>query len=128
MQLASAWVNSYSFASHSFIRIAADSATNPGFPTGFFEVLYDGNTQVVRRVHKKIFEATNLDKSFVETQRFYIRTGPLYKPANSRSELLNDFPNRKEIRRFMRANHLNYKKNPQETLIRVAGYHDEPKK
>jgi hypothetical protein len=131
LQLVNPRIRSFSIRGHSFIRLVADSL-NPGISrTGFFEVLYPGPSKVLKETFKTIVEQPSIEENAIirfieESHDYFIRSGNTYRRVKSTGELtdiLHD--HQKEIRRFMKKNKLNFRRDKENTLIQVAGYYDQ---
>lgn len=131
LQLVNPRIRSFVISGHSFIRLAADSL-NPGIPrTGFYELLYPGPSSVLKETFKEIIDLASMEENAIihfveESHDYYIKSGNTYQRVKSKSELSEILhPYQKEIRRFMKKNKLNFRKDKENTLIQVAGYYDQ---
>ena len=131
LQLVNPRIRSFFISGHSFVRLVADSL-NPGISrTGFYEVLYPGPSSVLKETFKKIIEQPSIEEytvlRFIEVSYdYFIKSGNTYKRVKSAGQLtdiLHD--HQKEIRRFMKKNKLNFRRDRDNTLIQVAGYYDQ---
>ncbi len=93
LQLINQRVSSFVIAGHSFIRLTADSL-HPGIPkTGYYEILYPGRSQVLKKTFKIIIEEPSVYENTVirhieESENFYIRINGSYHRVKSKTELL----------------------------------------
>jgi len=131
LQLVNQRVSSFIISGHRFIRLTADSL-NPGIPkTGFYEILYPGHSQLLKKTFKTIVEEPSVYENTVirhieETENYYIRTGDSYKHVKSKAELLlllHD--HQKEIQKYIKKTKLNFHTNKEDLLIRTAEYYDQ---
>jgi hypothetical protein len=111
------------------VRIAENNLS--GLPnTGYYEIVYSGRSRVLKRDLKKYSEKISVEEGITrildEKEYFFIKQGDLYKPVNSKKELLNVMDShRKEIQKFIRKNGLSYKDNMENTLSQAAAYFDQ---
>jgi hypothetical protein len=130
MQLVNERIKSFSVAGHQFIRIQEDSSNRDLGGTGFYELLYQGHSAVIKKTVKKIREELSSSEGILryidESWRYYIKMGSAYFPVKSRRELLGIFSDHKnEVAQFMRKNRLNYHKNREHTITAATAYYDQ---
>ena len=129
MILISEKIKSFTLAGHTFVRVTNDTSTNVSLATGFYDLVYDGQTRVLVKYHKHLYESNSLDKSFVQTKRYFIQKDRIYAVVKRKGDLLAIFRDKKtDLKKYIRANKLNYRKNPEETLAKVAAFYDQLKK
>ncbi len=114
---------------HTFIRLIPDSAANPQFHTGFYDVLYKGKTSLYKHVSKIFKEnsasAQGINKYVVETDEYFIKkNNQYYKVKNKKSLMLIVNDRKKEIAKFIKKNKLNVRKNKDEALTKITAYYD----
>ena len=122
-------IDRFTIEDHSFIRLT-DSVT-PGMPkVGFYEELYAGHLTLLKKESKQIQEdLSNGDHAqrFIEgtDSAYLLHIGNGYYPVNHMNSLLSTLKDRKkEVRRFIRSNHLSMRKDRENTLIKVAAWYD----
>ncbi|MFI5124313.1 MAG: hypothetical protein ACHQDF_03245 [Chitinophagales bacterium] len=130
VQLVNERVGSFNIANHHFIRLVVDSLDRSLSGTGYYEVLYQGHSAVLKKSIKKIKEelssAEGILRSIDQTDRFYVRMGNAYFPVRTKKEMLTTFSDhRKEIQQFLRKNKLKFRKDKDNTLSRVTAYYDQ---
>jgi hypothetical protein len=131
LQLVNQRISSFTISDHSFIRLTADSS-NSGIPkTGFYEVLYNGRSQVLKKTYKTIIEEPSAYENTVIRHidvgyNYYIKIGNVYKRVKSDGELIDLLMgHQKEIQKFIKKNKLKFRKDKDNVLTRVAGYYDQ---
>jgi hypothetical protein len=121
-------ISSFSLLNHPFVRIVADSLPEPGIPTGFYEKLYDGKVKVLARRIKIMEEEivyNQLKKRFVQNDRYYLCKDTVYVQVKGRNAILRVFRDRrKEIRKFIKENKINFKNDPGTALTRITRFYD----
>ncbi len=130
VQLVNERVGSFNIANHHFIRIVVDSLDRSLSGTGYYEVLYQGHSIVLKKSIKKIKEELSstegILRSIDQTNRFYIRMGKAYFPVRTKKEMLGAFSDhRKEIQQFLRKNKLKFRKDKGNTLSMATAYYDQ---
>jgi hypothetical protein len=129
LKLVNEKINSFQIGDHHFVRIAENNLS--GLPnTGYYEIVYTGRSRVLNRDLKKYSEKISVEEGITrildEKEYFFIKQGDLYKPVNSKKELLTVMDShRKEIQKFIRKNGLSYKDNMENTLSQAAAYFDQ---
>ena len=131
LQLINQRVSSFIISGHSFIRVIADSL-HPGIPkTGYYEILYPGQSQLLKKTFKTIIEEPSVDENIVirrieETESYYIRIAGVYQRIKSKKELLALMhDHQKEIQKYIKKTNLNFSKNRENLLILTAEYYDQ---
>jgi hypothetical protein len=129
IQLINEKISSFKLLDHTFIRLVKDSANSNVISTGFYERLYAGNITVLKKEQKKLREnvsvTTGVTGSVTENDFYYLKkAGKFYdvKNKNALLEILQD--KKKELKQFMHKNKLKFRKDPDNVLIKVAGYYD----
>ncbi len=130
LQLVSERIRAFTLLDHHFIRMDPDSLSKSPVRTGFYEQLYSGNSEVLKRKIKNIKEELSTAEgvlwSIVETSDYFIKTRDGYHKVKSKNEFLAVLKShRKEIHQFIKRNKLKYRKDKENTLVRVAAYYDQ---
>jgi len=120
----------FSVWDNTFIRLNHDSANNVALHTAYYDLLYNGNTGLYKRVSKIIKENSGsfqgINKFIVETDEYFIKKNNQYYIVKKKKSLLAILNNKKkEIEQFIRKNKLNLKKNKDYSLIKIIAYYDE---
>jgi hypothetical protein len=122
-------IDHFTIEDHSFTRLT-DSVT-PGMPkVGFYEELYTGHITLLKREAKQIQEDLNNGdhaQRFIDgtDSSYLLHIGNVYHPVNHIKSLLSTLKDKKkEVRRFIRSNHLSMRKDRENTLIKVAAWYD----
>ena len=131
LQLINQRVSSFIISGHSFIRLTADSL-HPGISkTGYYEILYPGRSQLLKKTFKTIIEEPSVYENTIirhieEAENYYIRIGGTYQRVKSKSELLMLMhDHQKEIQKYVKKTKLNYRKDREKLLILTAEYYDQ---
>jgi hypothetical protein len=128
LRLRNEYISAFSIGPHQFARILGDSAA--GVPTGFYEVLYDGNVKALTRRVKTIKEDISqgyYKADYLIKDRFFILKDGAYHEVKSKGSLLKLFPDQsKALRKYIRANNLLFVEDKRETAItQITKRYDE---
>lgn len=131
LQLVNQRVSSFIVSGHSFIRLTADSL-HAGIPkTGYYEILYPGRSQLLKKTFKVITEEPSVDENTViwhiqKTEGYYIKIAGAYEHVKSKTELLALMhDHQKEIQKYIKKSNLSFRKNREDLLILTAKYYDQ---
>jgi hypothetical protein len=130
IQLLNKRISSFSIDGHRFIRISPDS-TNKNIPASeFYEILYDGPSEVLKNTIKSIQEVPTVEEGLTryirEKDNYFIRIGTRFYMVRSKTDLLNIFQlHKKELETFLKKQKLKYGENTDHVLIQAAGYYDQ---
>ena len=130
LKLVSEKITSFYFSDHRFVRIIQDSNTSK-LPTGFYEILNTGPILVLVK-RKKIIEQPLKPENpskFSEYDSYFLNTEDVYYPIDSRNSLISVFHDYKnEIKKYLRKNRLNFKKDRANTILKTVEYYTQLKK
>jgi len=99
-----------------------------GLREGYYLLLHDGNalrllgrqTIVVENINGKI------EKLFVRHNRYYLVQNGIYHPVKNRQSFSKLFPEyKKQIKRFAKESELNWKKDRENSLVKLARFCEE---
>lgn len=122
-------IDSFTSDRHIFIRLR--DSLNPSQPhNGFYEQLYKGRMSLLKK-EKKVVEddlsapAMGVQHYISHSISYYIKKGNTYYSVNNRPALLSVMKDRsKELKKFMRKNGLNVRKDKENTLLRATAWYD----
>lgn len=129
ISLISYQVDSFTIEDHSFVRLN-DSLNRSQPENGYYEQLYKGHVSLLKRERKIVQEdISNLAEGvrrFIEVHvSYYVKRGNEYYPVNNKSSLLYALKDKnKEARKFIRQNHLNLRKDKENTLVKVVTWYN----
>lgn len=114
---------------HTFIRLNQDDTVSSAVHTGFYDLLYNGNTSFYERGLKIIKDDISmsgvLNRSVIESNEYFIKKdNRYYAVENKRSLLLIMNNKKKEVEQFIKKNKLNLRKNPEDALRKIVAYYD----
>lgn len=133
IQLSNDRISGFTMGNYKFVRIVHDSLSDTTPATGFYNMLYEGNLSVLKKEIKTIRIVYSFSQEMTRVidlkTTYYFRNNKTYSSINDQKELLNFFPQRKkEIQHFIKTNKLNFKKDPDNLLVKVAVYYDQQTK
>lgn len=122
-------VDSFTIETHRFIRIG--DSLNPTAPrNGFYEQLYRGRLRLLKKQVKSIQQqASFLNNGFEQytltSVFYYLKAGDNYYPVNNQRSLLSALKDKnREVKKFIRSNHLSMRKDKENTLVKVITWYD----
>ncbi len=122
-------LSSFEVYNHHFVLLGRDSLNRSPAEPGIFDRIYEGRSTVfVKRIklNESKIEYNVVTQTFRERDFYFIKTGGRFYPVNSRAAMLSVFGSKKSaVKKFIRKNKLNYKKRPEETLIRATAFFDQ---
>ena len=97
----------------------------PGAPSnGYYFLLHSGDCKVMEKRTASLNRRNNLgawEDFYIMSARFYLYKDSAYHTLRSKSGLLKTLqPYKKELKRFISANHLSFRKNQEEFLVRTV--------
>ncbi|MBO0936808.1 hypothetical protein J2I47_09660 [Fibrella sp. HMF5335] len=126
MALLSDRIQGFSVQGHTFIRV---DSTQQGLPTGFYDLLYNGPTQLVAHHTKAIVinpSANGTYGVFDPKTTYYIKkSGRFYPIKNKKTLFVVLENNKKQLTAFTRKEKLKFKQDIGTTFIKLAKANDE---
>lgn len=123
------------FSLYDFVFIQPSFYQNAGGvpQDGFFQQLYNGSTTILVKRKKVVIHKTTIEEKsndrYGQFNSYYIRKGNEYLSIARKKDIIRAYADKKnEIRKFMGENKFNFRKQPDEMLIRTAAYYDKLKK
>lgn len=129
IQLQSERIKDFSYINHRFIRIEENKEAGLNLSTGFYDLLYDGKTQVLAKRMKQRQEQIENNKVnvyFLEKTFFYIKKDGVYHQIHSKMAALNLFDDQKKaLKKHLRDQRINYRKAKEKALVQMATKYDQ---
>ena len=124
-------IRSFTIGSNHFVKIGGDS-NHHSLATGFYENLYNGSHTVLARHKKEILHTTKGEENitrFKQYDYYYVEQAGSFYAINSEGDLLSVLKDqRAEMRRFLNRKEINFKKDPEGTLVQSIQYYEKLKK
>jgi len=123
-------LSNFDMAGHHFVNINADTlAKSSNIASGIYDELYGGKSRVLVKRRKNLQEAGNLSGA-IETyfnslkETFLLHNG-VYTSVGSKGSVLDVFKDKKEeLRRYIKSDNIDFKKNQELAITMVATYYD----
>ena len=114
---------------HTFIRLNPDNTRNSPLHTGFYDLLYNGNTALYKGISKIFKENTasfqGLNIYSVESIEYFIKRDDQFYPVQNKKSLLLIMDNKKkEVAQFIKKNKLKLHKTKEYALMKIVAYYD----
>jgi len=111
---------------HHFIHI---NQSGDELAPGFYDVIYNGHSQVLIKRTKFIdehaVEGQALQTFYEDRSNAYIKKGTQYYLVDTRGSFLDTFKDKKkDLNRYMRDNKIDYKKDKESAVAKLAAYYD----
>jgi len=123
-------VKSFNYLSSHFININVDTlANNKTLESGYYRQLYAGKSEVLARYTKSIQTSTStsnyVENYFSAKNYFFIKKNNIYHSVGSKGSVQDLFKDKKnELKKYIKANGINFKENPEEAMVKVASWYD----
>lgn len=121
-------INQFEIAGNTFINLRHRSLPK----NGFYQLIYNGTSQVVARRQKIIREkiaSRTIYYSFDEKSRYFIYKNNSYFPVRTKGSVLKIFKDEKPaLETFINKNKINFKSSPETALREIANHYDKLKK
>ena len=129
LELVNEKVDSFTISGYPFVRLSFPAANSAGIDDGFYRMVYDGKTRVVKKETKLVKEEINvnnrIERSIQEGGVYYIRKDGRYHSVTSKTAVLKVLGDKKkELNQFIRQNKLNFSDNMEAAIFETAAYYD----
>jgi len=123
-------VTEFNLLNQHFVRLSPDSTAKSPIRPGFYDLLYEGNTNLYKRQTKKILEtvmvSVGLRRVVDEQDEYFIRKGTSFYTVNKKRDVLNIMKDKKkDVQQFIRKNRLNIRRDKDVALIKITAYYDQ---
>ena len=120
-------IDSFSIQNHIFIKLT-DSLTPSAPRPGFYELLYNGRTTLLKKEKKTIREeiSTNVVVKTIDySVTYYLKKGNTWYTVSNRRGFTHAFKDKsQELKKFLRAGGLRFQDDKDNTLIKTAVWYD----
>jgi len=126
--LSSDKVDSFSIGTSVFVMLKS-SKSNHLSQDGFYEQLYRGEPGVYARKEKKLVPGVGSDESkYIQYNKYFIRYKDIFYAVDGKSSLIEIFKDKEDaLKKYIRANKLNFKKNLESALVLSVIYYSQLK-
>ncbi len=121
-------VGCFTTSGYSFIHLTKDSTGAKDMNAGYYEVLYDGKTRLLKKETRSVQEnlaANGLSKKYIlSSADYFVWKDNTYHSVNSKAALASLFNKKKEWQQWMKKNKMKFGRDKDETLARSAAWYD----
>jgi hypothetical protein len=120
-------VDSFSIGPNRFIHLKPDSVSKSSPKAGFYQVLATGKATLLVKRKKVInkYTTSTVERVFEQSNEYYIKLGDQYHLVSSRNDALSVFKEASTaLRQLLNQQHLNFRKSPEEVLIKMTNYYN----
>lgn len=122
-------VSSFVLKNHQFRRFESGKEVGASMRTTFYDVLYDGKSKVLaRRSKERLTKIDNMTvvAHFFDRDHFYLQRNGFYASVRSKKSVLNLFFDRKkELKKYLRVNHIRFAEDREGAIVKTAMRYDE---
>jgi hypothetical protein len=121
-------VKSFKLHEHTFINIQPDSLNKKNISSGYYDLLVEGKVNFLAKRSKKIQETTNQEKVkriVYQQDKYFLLKDDIYYSIKNKNELLKQLKvTHDQNQQYIKSNKLKFKKNKEESMIRLVKFHD----
>jgi len=121
-------IAAFDLAGHHFIKITTDSLTTGLKISGFYDVLYNGNTKLFAKRNKEIEEEIKFqerESAFIEKDEYYILNDGVFYTVNDKRSVLNALKDRKaDVAKYLKQQKIKFKKNTENAMMKTIVYYN----
>ncbi len=131
LQLHNERVAEFTILDNHFIRLEKEGLNNDDMPSGFYQVLYNGTTQVLKREIKTITQdissiAVGVVGNVKVKTLYFIKKDNTSFSIKKENDLFDVFKGREnDLQQYIKVHVLRFKKDIDNTLVQVAAYYDQ---
>lgn len=122
-------IERFSIAGHDFVRIDEADREATSMEGGFYDLLYNGDSQVLvkrKKIVKDYIEQTERKVLYSQENFFYIHKDGKYYPVKKKRSVLRVLKDRKkEVRRFLKKNQIQFWKDPESAIVKMTEFYDQ---
>jgi hypothetical protein len=124
-------VRRFTIQDHVFEKIDNETVNNSLPETGFYDILYAGDTKVVSRRQKLQSEeiySTYIEVSYDEKYRYFLFKNGIFFPVKNRASVLKLLSDEKQsLKRYLKTNKIKFSENREFALKSMAAFYDSQK-
>ena len=119
-------IDSFTIQDHIFIHYR--DSVHTIFRPGFYQLLHQGRITVLKKEKKTVREeidGVTINKLIDYSVAYYLKKDNIWFAVNSEKGLLRAFGSRRSAcKKFLRRNHLKFRKDKENTLLQSAGWYE----
>ncbi len=116
----------FSVLTHVFVRIIPAKENDPLMKPGYYERLLDGKISVFARREKKLEASLKAEDEakYVQYNDYFLQMHDTFYRITGESSLLDLLKDKRDLlKKYIRANKINFRKNPEDAIVKTAGYY-----
>jgi hypothetical protein len=121
-------VDSFSLNGYPFVHLSFPPNTKPGINDGFYRMIYDGKTRVIKKEAKIIDEEIDIkrvERVVQDAGGYYIRKDGFYHPVSNKAGVLRVLRDKKQdLNQYIRKHNLDISANREAALAEIMAYYD----
>jgi len=122
-------VSSFDLLTHHIVNIDSLSLpANAAIKPGFYDEVYKGKLQVLVKRSKNLQTTSgqsSLESYFNPSVSYYLKKNNIYYEISGKGSVLDILKDKKkDIQQYIKANQINYRKDPIDALVKIASYYD----
>lgn len=122
-------ISAFNYGAHRFINLSTDSSLANSKISGFYEVLYNGNTKFFAKHKKEIAEkitTTYSESHFAEKKGYYILKDNIMYAADDKNSVLAIMKDHKnDMNKFLHQYKIKFKNNFENAVTGLLQHYDE---
>jgi hypothetical protein len=122
----------FSLSGHDFEKIENQTVGNSLPKTGFYDILYRGNTQVIalhQKIRRERIQTQSIEISFPEKTHYFIFKNGVFFQVQSKASVFKVLEDEKQaLKRYLKSNHIIFSLNRESALTAMAELYDNLKK
>ena len=123
-------INFFLINGHLFVRLNGEANTRNLLPADIYELSYNGNIKLYvkrKKQAERSFNPADPDR-IVAYNAYFVQKDSLYHQVSSKNALLKLFRDKSDaIRTFWKENNLNFRTDPEKTIIQTITYYTKTK-
>lgn len=122
-------VMDFIMAGHHFKRLVSGKDIDEKMPTGFYDIVYNGKSQLLvfrKKDRQEKIEDRKIIALYPIKDSYYIYHNGVFKQVRSKKSVLALFPrNERSLKRSLRAKQFSYRKNREEGILTMVQQFDQ---
>jgi len=121
-------VDSFTIGTHVFVQLKS-SASNHLTRDGYYEQLFAGEPGLYAGREKRLVTGSGSEESkYIQYNNYFIRLNDVFYPVDGKSSLLEILKDQEDLlKKYIRTNKLNFKKNLESALVLSVTYYSQLK-
>lgn len=122
-------IDYFSLHNHHFIHIKPDELNSSVISSGFYDRVYNGRIQVFVERSKGALKEVSSEGTYLkilkQKNNFFLKKEGVYYPVESLGSVLKSLGSKqKEIQEFLKKSNTKFRKDPENTIVRIVRYYD----